>query len=179
VSLIISKLLILAPKSLIELFMNIFRTASRFVGVVALLLITDQVDAQSIVGRWKRISNVVEKADGSQQDLDQMMKKYSPCITELVYTFVPDGTLLTDLSACDADRRKAIESTVVAANKKSRWSQSGSKVTTTMTDNSISASVHIVRFSGNTMTWQFNFADNPNVPNPTKARTMTIVYQRI
>ncbi len=80
-----------------------------------------------------------------------------------------------DASKCVPNMRGMIEK----MNAKSRWSQAGNKVTASFTDNSVPPSVHTVTFVGNTMTWRFNYADNPKMPNPTKAKSMTIVYQRI
>jgi hypothetical protein len=138
-------------------------------------LVSQQADAQSIVGKWKRTGLVMVNAGGVKQDVDKMMRQAMPCMKNIVYTFMPNGTLITDATTCAATQRKMIES----MNAKSRWSMSGNKITASVTDKSVPPSVHTVSFAGNTMTWQFNFADNPRMPNPTKAKSMTTVYQRL
>jgi Lipocalin-like domain len=138
-------------------------------------LIPQQADAQSIVGKWKRTGLVIVNTSGVKQDVDKMMRQAMPCMKDIVYTFMSNGTLVTDATTCAATQRKLIES----MNAKSRWSMTGNKITASVTDKSVPPSVHTVSFSGNSMTWQFNFADNPRMPNPTKAKSMTTVYQRL
>jgi hypothetical protein len=140
-----------------------------------LLLLTNRANGQSVVGRWKRLSTTLVNTNGKSEDIDKMMRQAMPCAANIVYTFVANGTMAVDAGACDASTRKMMES----MSDKSRWSQSGNKVMATMADKSIPPSTHEVSFSGNTMTWRFNYADNPKLPNPTKVRTMTIVYQRL
>jgi Lipocalin-like domain len=138
-------------------------------------LVSQQADAQTIVGKWKRTSLVMVNASGVKEDVDKMMRQAMPCMKDITYTFMPNGTLITDANTCPATQRKLIES----MNAKSRWALTGNKITASVTDKSVPPSVHTVSFSGNSMTWTFNFADNPRMPNPTKAKSMTTVYQRL
>lgn len=143
------------------------------------LMVANEAKAQSIVGRWKRVSYIITGADGKQQNIDAMLRRTIPCSADYVYVFSADGTLKTDISACDAAQVKRVESMIEAMNRKSRWKQVGNKVIASTTDGSIPSSVHSVTFSGNTMTWQFSFANNPETPNPTNAKAMTFLYKRI
>ena len=115
------------------------------------------------------------EASGKTNDLAQTMQRSMPCTKDITYTFMGNGQLKTTVpDACGKLKR-----TVESMNVDSRWSISGRTLTITTTMKNFPPATYDVNFQGNTMTWLFNFADNPNTPNPTKAKRMTIVYQRV
>lgn len=114
-------------------------------------------------------------SDGKTTDMIATLTRSMPCTKDITYTFMGDGQLKTTVPDACGKLRKTVE----AMNVDSRWAVSGRKVTITTTMKGFPPATYDVNFRGTTMTWVFNFDDNPNTPNPTKAKRMTIVYQRM
>ncbi|MVM31344.1 DUF5004 domain-containing protein [Spirosoma sp. HMF4905] len=129
----------------------------------------------SISGTWKRTGMSLVEATGKTTDMMAVMNNAMPCSKDITYTFISDGQMKTAVpDACGAMKK-----TIEDMNVNGHWSISGQKVTVTTTMKGIPPATYEVSFQGNTMTWVFNFSDNPKAPNPTKAKRMTIVYQRV
>ena len=130
--------------------------------------------AGDISGTWKRATMTMIDASGKTTDLMALMNRSLPCSKDITYTFTGDGNMTSTVpDACGA-MKKTLES----MNGAGHWTMSGQKLTVTTTMKDIPTSTYDVSFQGNSMTWVFNYADNPKVPNPTKAKQMTFVYQR-
>lgn len=129
----------------------------------------------TVTGTWKRTSMLLVDGDGKTTDMNKMMEKNMPCTKDITYTFSADGTLKTNVpDACGA-----LKKTIESMNASGRWTMSGNKVLVTTTMKDIPQATYEVNLQGNTMTWIFNYAENPKMPNPTKAKRMTIIYQRV
>ena len=131
--------------------------------------------ANDVTGTWKRTSMTLVDASGNKTDMNQMLEKTMPCTKDITYSFSTDGQLKTNVPDACGSLKKTIES----MNVTGRWSISGRKLTVTTTKKEIPTATYDVNFQDNTMTWVFNYVDNPNTPNPTKAKQIAIVYQRV
>ncbi len=131
--------------------------------------------SDGVTGTWKRTSMLLVESDGKTTDMMAMLTSSMPCTKDITYTFLGDGQLKTTVPDACGKLRKTVED----MNVDSRWAVSGRKVTITTTMKGFPPATYDVNFQSTTMTWLFNFADNPTTPNPTKAKRMTIVYQRI
>ncbi|WP_461080867.1 lipocalin-like domain-containing protein [Spirosoma flavus] len=131
--------------------------------------------AQSAVGTWKRTTMLLTEADGKTTDMSAQLTKAMPCTADITYTFVADGTFRTDVPESCGAMKKTIEQ----MNKSGRWSAKGNKIKVVMIDKSLPDADYDLTVSGNTMTWSFNYADNPQMPNPTKAKRTVITYKRL
>ncbi|GAB3959323.1 hypothetical protein GCM10028805_55220 [Spirosoma harenae] len=129
----------------------------------------------SLTGTWKRTAMTLTESTGKTTDMQQMMNQNMPCTKDMTYTFSADGSMKTNVpDACGA-----LKKTIESMNASGHWNMSGKKVVVTTTMKDIPPATYEVNQQGNTMTWVFNYADNPKMPNPTKAKTMTIVYTRV
>ena len=141
--------------------------------VGCLLLLCIWAGAQGIVGKWKRVSLITVNAAGARSDAMPELIASMPCTANIVYIFLPGGAMSSDASGCAAGFRKTVEK----ANASSKWSMKGNVVNVSMPG--FPAHDEKVSFSGNTMTWEFVYADNPQVPNLNKDKKMITVYQRL
>lgn len=140
-----------------------------------ILFLTANGLAQSPVGTWKRTAMILTEANGKTEDSMPEMTQAMPCTARITYTFVADGTMRTNVP----DDCGAIKKATEKINKTSRWAVSGSKIKVWVTDKSIPDSEQTLTMSGNTMTWTFDYAANPQMPNPTKAKRLVIKYVRL
>jgi hypothetical protein len=128
-----------------------------------------------VTGTWKRTIMTMVNASGKPTDMLQMMTKSMPCTKDITYTFSGDGRLKSTIPDACGSLKKTIES----MNSEAMWSISGRKITVTTTMKGFPPATCAISFRGNTMTWVFIYADNPQTPNPTKAQKLTTVYERI
>ena len=129
----------------------------------------------TIAGTWKRSGMSLVEATGKTTDMMALMNSSMPCSKDITYTFLGNGEMKTVVPDACGTMKKTIEDMSVNG----KWSMSGEKVTITTTMKGIPPATYDVSVQGSTMTWVFNFTDNPQAPNPTKAKRMTLVYQRI
>ncbi|UFH53765.1 lipocalin family protein [Spirosoma sp. KNUC1025] len=129
----------------------------------------------NVTGTWKRTSMTLVDASGKATDMMQMMTKSMPCSKDITYTFTSDGQMRTIVPDACGSLKKTIES----MNATGRWTSHGDKVTVTTTMKDIPPATYDLKIQGNTMTWIFNYSDNPKTPNPTKAKRMAITYQKL
>lgn len=141
--------------------------------LLSLLLATDAL-AQSPVGTWKRTTMLLTEANGKTTDMAPELTKTMPCTKDITYSFVADGTMRVNVPESCGVMKLAIE----RVNKSGRWTISGGKITIVVLDKNLPDSDYDLTISGNTMTWSFNYANNPQMPNPTKAKRMVIKYVR-
>lgn len=144
------------------------------------LSLTTNVLAQSPVGTWKRTAMILTEASGKTEDSTPELTKTMPCTADITYTFVADGTMRVDVPETCGPMKKTIE----RMNKAGRWSTTGSTLRIivpdkSLPDKSLPDSDYKLSFSGNSMTWDFDYAANPQMPNPTKAKRVIIKYVRL
>lgn len=131
------------------------------------------LSAQNITGTWKRTAMVIEKSDGSKSDSHPRQLKVNPCVATITYSYTADGKLTTHAPDCGT-----IKDAIESQNGKTTWRQNGSRISISSADVSLPAQVHVVSVEGDTMTWVLTYADNPKIPNPANAKTLTTVYKR-
>ena len=140
-----------------------------------LLIATNASHAQSPVGKWKRISSITENAGGIKTDMQKSLHEAMPCTVNTAYHFLADGKMASTADGCPASFRKTMEQ----YNDKSKWATAGNKIIVTIADNTLPPATYMVSYKGNSMTWVFNYADNPKTPNPTNAKSTTLIYQKL
>ncbi len=151
---------------------------SQITFVLALLLFSNFAFAQSVVGTWKRTSIIIEDAKGESKEMQQMMEKASPCSAKITYSFLASGAQKTNIPA-DAECQKIL-SKIAEFAADVKYQLAGSKITVFSNKKELYPdATYQLNFSGNTMTWLFDYASNPSTPNPTKAKKMKIVYTKI
>ncbi|CCH54223.1 hypothetical protein BN8_03371 [Fibrisoma limi BUZ 3] len=131
--------------------------------------------AQNVVGTWKRTAMILTEANGKTEDSQPELIKTMPCTAGITYNFLADGTMRVDVPESCGPMKKTIE----RMNKAGRWSVSGRKLRIVVPDKSLPDSDYDLTLSGNTMTWDFDYAANPQMPNPTKAKRLVIKYTRL
>jgi hypothetical protein len=129
----------------------------------------------SVAGTWKRTSTVLVDAQGKSTDVGAMMKKSMPCASDIRYTFRPDGTMEVAVPDACGPLKKQLEAT--DAGEACRLN--GKTLTVTSKNPKFPTSTYELTTAGKTMTWVHRYADNPQVPNPTKAQSITITYERL
>lgn len=119
--------------------------------LVSILLISYSIThAQNPVGRWKKISHIIENG-GQKIDTYEALLKQRPCADKIVYEINADGTLRLNAasSGCD-DNYKKIQEKIWS---KTKWQLKDNVFTmSTLPDFSIGQSYKI-SISGNKMTW--------------------------
>lgn len=129
--------------------------------------------AKSPVGNWKRISMIEENAQGKKTDTHKELIKLMPCTENTIHSFLANGKMATKVTGCNAGVKKSIED----AAKKSTWTiKSNMMFTTYEGDKSLNSKCK-VSFLGNKMTMTYTYA--PNDYNPTKLKSITILYERV
>jgi len=144
------------------------------VALIGVLVAVAALPANGIEGNWKRTSMTLIESSGKATNMMTMMTQTMPCTKDIVYTFKNGGFLESKVPDACGTMKKTIES----MNAGGKWTMSGNKLVITTTLKGIPPATYEVSIKGNTMTWTFNYADNPKTPNPTKAQRMTMVYQR-
>lgn len=132
--------------------------------------------SQSLVGTWKRVSTVLIDKDNIATDLQKMMAKSIPCSVNITYTFEASGLQKTNIPE-DCKKRLA---SIAAMYADAKYELNGSMLKVFSSKKELFPdAVYKLSFQGNKMTWVHNYSDNPKDPNPTKAKTITIVYQKL
>ena len=142
---------------------------------ILLLLASYTGLCQGIIGSWKKTSQTITTVDGKKTDSYKQLIKIQPCYANMVFTFLPGGKMSQTADGCS----EAIRKMVVSEAAKGSWKTNGNKLIITVSDNSLPPATYEISFSGNTMTWVFNYADNPKTPNfKGKSKSMTITYTK-
>ena len=115
-------------------------------GLVALLL-AQAINAQSPVGKWKKLSHTFVY-EGQKMDSHAALLKQRPCAANIVWEINADGTFRLNAagSGCD-ESYKNIQQKMYA---KTKWKMEGNKFTTSATNFAVGQSYAVV-FSGNKM----------------------------
>jgi hypothetical protein len=132
--------------------------------------------SQSLVGTWKRISMVLVDKDNVSADLQTKMTKALPCSADVTYTFLASGIQKANIPD-DCKKRLA---SMAAMFAEAKYELNGTALKIFSAKKEISSdAVYQVSFKGSTMTWIYDYLANPKVPNPTKAKKIVIVYQKL
>lgn len=144
--------------------------------VLGMLLLTAAASAQSVVGSWKTVSNVLEDNTGKKKDLMAMQLKLYPCMAQLQTIFEANGKQIMKSPA----KCGPFDYSKLAA---SEWKMNGNVI-------SIS-NASLPTPLGNTATYKVEFqvnkavfthdytdAERTKLHSPT-AKRVIITYQRI
>jgi hypothetical protein len=132
--------------------------------------------AQSIIGTWKTVSNVVVNLDGTKSDITAMQLKQWPCMADLHTIFDANGKqyMKSEKKCGPIDYNKLAVST---------WKMSGATISITNTSmpNPLgNTSTYSVAFSGNTATFTHVYTDQERVKlHSKKVKEIVITYQRV
>jgi len=143
--------------------------------VLMLCFAAASCSAESPAGSWKRINSIVVDSNGTKSDQQPSLVKAVPCAANIVYEFQSSGGMRTHADGCPDYIKKASKKSDAVGN----WKLKGNKVIVGTTDNALPPAIYSVSYEGNKMTWAFSYAENPNTPNPFKAKSTIIVYQRV
>ncbi|CCG99215.1 hypothetical protein FAES_1205 [Fibrella aestuarina BUZ 2] len=131
--------------------------------------------SQSLVGTWKRTGTLINYQSGKTDDVQAMMTKSMPCTANITYEFTGNGLLKTKIPA-DCQQMMSAMAKLYADT---RYSTSGNQITVVSPDPKLSPnSTYTYSVTGNTLIMTLTYADQPKMPNPTKAKTMVLTYQR-
>ena len=129
--------------------------------------------AQSPIGNWKRTSMILEDAQSKKSDVHKMMIQQMPCTENITYTFSANGKMIHKATDCAAAIKKSIE---IAAQKSTSVLKGNTMYTSYEGDKTLNTKC-TVTYSDNKMIMKYNYG--PEDFNPTKSKSLTVVYQRI
>jgi hypothetical protein len=135
-------------------------------------------NAQTVAGSWKKTDEVLMKANGKASSTFKMMLRNMPCFGNIVYIFSNDGKMDEQAKGCSVELQKQIAGQLQSAS----WKMNGGKLLIDVADKAALAkhAEYQVEFIGkDKMIWTFNYADNPGVPNVTRAKQIQTTYVRL
>jgi hypothetical protein len=107
-------------------------------------------DAQSPVGRWKKISHI-SSYEGQTFDSYKALLTQRPCAAKIVYEINVDETYRLNASASGCDEKyKKIQEKLYSESK---WKVEGNKITISSNDFIVGQS-YIITYSSNKMIWK-------------------------
>ncbi|MGN6420779.1 MAG: lipocalin family protein [Pseudobacter sp.] len=118
-----------------------------FLFLILSICISQLLEAQSVVGKWKKISHMSEY-EGQKFDSHVALLKSRPCAEKVVWEINADGTFRLNAasSGCDENYKKVQEKMYA----KTKWKLEGNKFTTSATNFAVGQSYTVV-FKGNKM----------------------------
>lgn len=149
-----------------------------FWGVMLILWAIQPVSGgcQSIVGKWKRTAAILTEADGTVTDMQPVVEEEMPCVASIVYEFTTAGVQKTIIPEDCLTAMKPLAKLYADA----QYILAGNKLTVkTPAMPDFPPAVYLIKIQGDTMTWDFNYADNPSSPNPTKAKHLRVVFKKV
>lgn len=140
-----------------------------------LLISANVLTAQSIIGAWKTISNVIEDLDGTKSDIVPKQIKMYPCIAELQTIFDANGKQYFKSPKNDCDEFVKLPGSTWKMNGKT-ISLTNTKVPTPLG----TTSTFTVDFVGNKaiLTKEYSAEERAKMYK-SKAKKITITYQRV
>lgn len=138
---------------------------------IAILLVSAQLSAQSIIGTWKRTGNLMEDIGGKKTDLQKIMLQSSPCIATIKYMFDANGKHTVK---APANCMEGIEEM-----SKANWKMQGKKLIITTIANPITVTDYTLAFTGNTMIMTHLYSEAERKQYSIKTNKIIITYQRL
>jgi len=119
--------------------------------LLLMIFIWSSCDAQSLVGKWKKISHV-SSYEGQTFDSYKALLTQKPCAAKIVYEINADATyrLNASESSCD-EKYKKIQEKLYSETK---WKVEGNKITISTLSNFSVGQTYIISYSGNKMIWK-------------------------
>jgi hypothetical protein len=147
-----------------------------FLLIFSITISVNILTAQSIVGTWKTISNVIEDLDGSKSDMVTMQLKHWPCMADLHTIFDANGKqfMKSPKNCGPIDYNKFGAST---------WKMNGNTISITNKEmpNPLGiTSTYTVSLAGNKaiLTHEYS-AEEKNKLHSSKIKKVIITYQRV
>jgi hypothetical protein len=135
------------------------------------IMVAHAMQAQTIVGKWKCLSNVLVNADGTKQDLWKNITEAFACATDMQYVFDANGT-----HYIKADKK----CTIIAKMGNAAWSISGKIITLTSTsDKQATSTTYVPVFAGNILTLTHTYTAEEKRKLGIKTQKIIITYQKI
>ncbi len=139
--------------------------------LVMVIMIAYATHAQSIVGSWKCLSNVLVNADGTKQDLWKNITEAFACSTDMQYVFDANGK-----HYIKADKKCAI----IAKMCNASWSQTGKIITLTSTaDKEATSTTYEPEFAGNILTLTHTYTSVEKQKLGIKTQKIILTYQKL
>src|ERR1035437_6701937 len=134
------------------------------------------INAQSIVGTWKTISNMVINTDGSKTDITALQFKQWPCMADLHTVFDANGKQYMK----SAKKCGSLDYSTLAA---SSWKMNGKTISianTTMPTPLENTATYTVDFAKNkaVFTHEYSAEEKAKLHTP-KVKKVVITYQRV
>jgi hypothetical protein len=144
--------------------------------VFGMLLFTAAASAQSVVGSWKTISNVLEDITGKKKDLMTMQLKLYPCMAQLQTIFEANGhQIMKSPSKCGP-----FDYSKLAA---SEWKMNGNVISisnASMPTPLGNTATYKVEFQVNKAIFTHDYTDTERIKLHTpNAKRVIITYQRL
>lgn len=138
--------------------------------IIRLFFLAACTHAQSIVGSWKCLSNVLVNADGSMQDMNLTIFKEYPCAANMQYIFDANGTHYVKATK---------DCQMIAAMSNARWSASGNTIIVTTKAPIILATTYTLSYIGNTVVFTHVYTPAEKALLKIKTKKIIITYQKI
>jgi hypothetical protein len=139
--------------------------------IIGFFFLVAAAHAQSIVGSWKCLSNVLVNADGTKQDLWKNITEAFACATDMQYVFDANGK-----HYIKAEKKCAI----IAKMGNATWVQSGKIITLTSTTDKIATSTtYTPVFTGNILTLTHIYTPAEKQKLGIKIEKIILTYQRL
>jgi Lipocalin-like domain len=139
--------------------------------LVAAIVVACTMQAQTIVGSWKCLSNVLVNADGTKQDLWKNITAAFACAADMQYVFEANGK-----HYIKADKKCAI----IAKMGNADWSISGKIITLTSTsDKQATSTTYVTVFTGNILTLTHEYTAEEKRKLGINTQRIIITYQKI
>jgi len=116
---------------------------------LAVIMAWNICNAQSPVGKWKKLSHV-STYEGQKFDSQQALLKQRPCAEKIIWEINADASFRLNAanSGCD-ERYKKIQQKMYSETK---WKLEGNKFMVSAT-NFVVGQTYLISFAGNKMTW--------------------------
>jgi hypothetical protein len=139
--------------------------------LVLAIMVAHAMQAQTIVGNWKCLSNVIVNANGTKQDLWKNITEAFACATNMQYVFDANGK-----HYIKADKKCAI----IAKMGNATWSQTGKIITLTSTaDKQATSTTYVPVFAGNMLTLTHTYTSEEKQKLGIKTEKIILTYQKL
>ncbi len=139
--------------------------------IIGFFFLVATADAQSIVGSWKCLSNVLVNANGTKQDLWKNITEALACATDMQYVFDANGK-----HYINADKKCAI----IAKMGSATWSLRGKIITLTSTaDKEATSTTYVPEFAGNILTLTHIYTAEEKQKLGIKTQKIILTYQKL
>jgi Domain of unknown function (DUF5004) len=138
--------------------------------IILFFVVIPSIPAQSIVGSWKCLSNVLVNADGTKQDLWKNITEAFACAADMQYVFDANGTHYIKADAACANIAKIGTAT---------WKVKDKIITLTTKDtkNTISTT-YMLGFAGKVLTLTHIYTAEEKVQLNIQTQKIVIIYQK-